>query len=57
MELVSRNIMDKAISLSEKNYQETDANFKLSECDSVLINHPNKQFWFTKRSFAESIIN
>lgn len=57
MELVSRNIFEKAEELRKMNYKEKKKNFPLAECDSILINHNNQTFWFTSREQGEFVMN
>ena len=56
MELVSRNITDKAEELTSMRYTEKAPDFGYSKCNSVLINHTNKTFWFTNREQGEHVL-
>ena len=57
MEAIYQNIFSKAQELIHKNYEEKNATFKLSKCNTILINHRAKSFWYTIKSDAENIIS
>lgn len=57
METIYQNIFEKTEELIRKNYKEKDASFKLSKCNTILINHRAKSFWYTIKSDAENIIS
>ena len=49
MELISKNIFKKASELVDLKYQEIEMTHPLSKCDSILINHSNKTYQYTKK--------
>lgn len=50
-------VFSKAIELSDKlGYMELKNSHMYSLCDSVLINHSNRTFFFTQREIAKTIV-
>lgn len=56
MELISRNIFDKAVELGDKHYTELKISAIWNKVDSIIINHANKTYWFTDLEDAKHII-
>lgn len=50
-------VFSKAIEISDKKgYKELKNSHAYSLCDSVVINHTNKTFFFTKKKIAKTIV-
>jgi hypothetical protein len=57
MEAIYENIFNKAEELTNKNYKEKYASYRLSDCNAILINHTTKKFWYTIKPDADFIIS
>ena len=57
MEAIYQNSLSKAQELIHKNYEEKNATFNFSDCNTILINHATKNFWYTIKSDADFIIS
>jgi hypothetical protein len=57
MEISKLSIFDEAITLTEKKYTELRMTNKMSKCNTIIINHDNKSFWFSNEKTALFTLN